>query len=69
MIAQRVGVGVLVDQDAAGRLAVDVAGRLVVLRRQLDAGDVLDADDRAVVVAADDDLLELARLLQPPLDA
>ena len=39
---QRVGVGVLVDQDAAGGLAVDVAGRLEVLRRELDAGDVLE---------------------------
>ena len=31
---------------------------------ELDAGDVLDADDRAVVVPADDDLLELGCLVE-----
>src|SRR5262249_25594773 len=46
---ERVGVGVLVDQDPAGGLAVDEARRLVILRGELDAGHVLEADDRAVV--------------------
>ena len=64
---QGVGVGELVDRDRAGGLAVEPAGRLVVLRVELDAGDVGEVDDRAVVVAADDDLLELLDLREPPL--
>ena len=65
---QGVGVCVLIDQDPAGRLAVNIACRLEVLRRELDPGNVPEADDRAVVVATDHDLLEFSHLLQPSLD-
>ena len=64
---QGVGVGELVDRDRARGLAVEPAGRLVVLRVELDAGDVGEVNDRAVVVAAHDDLLELLDLREPPL--
>ena len=64
---QGVGVGVLVDQGAAGGLAVDVAGRLEIFRQQLDAGDVIEPDDRTVVAPADDDLLKLGGLFQTAL--
>ena len=64
---ERVGVGVLVDRHRAGRLAAEPAGGIVVLRVELDPGDVPEPDDRAVVAAADDDVLELADRRQPPL--
>ena len=37
---ERIGVGVLVDRHRAGRLAVEPAGGVVVLRVELDPGDV-----------------------------
>ena len=40
---ERVGVGVLVDRQRAGRLAAQPAGGVVVLRVELDAGDVAQA--------------------------
>ncbi len=58
---ERIGVGILVDRQRAGRLAVEPAGGVVVLRVELDPGDVAEPDDRAVVAAADDDVLEFRR--------
>ena len=48
------------------RLAVDLAADVLVLGAQLDAADVLDADDAAVAASAlDDDLVELLGVGQP----
>ena len=64
---QRVRAGLQEDADE-GRLApVHAADELVVLRAELDARDVLQAQDRAVGVRADDDVLELLRLGEPAL--
>ena len=56
-----VGAGQQVDRHRAGRLAVQPPEGVVVLRAELGAADVLDADHRAGVALADDDVLELLR--------
>jgi hypothetical protein len=48
-----------VDGHRARGLAVEAAERVVVLRAELDAADVLDADLRARLGLADDDVAEL----------
>ena len=62
-----VGVGILVDRQRAGRLAVHPAGGIVILGVELDPGDVAEPDERAVVAAPHDDLLEFLDGRQPPL--
>jgi hypothetical protein len=63
----RVGAGQLVDDDDDGRVAVGVALGRVAERAQLDAGDILDADDAPVGADLDDDVLELVGRPQAPL--
>ena len=63
-----IGVGILVHRQRAGRLPVQPPGGIVVFRVELDPGDVAQLDDRAVVVAADDDFLEFRHAREPPLD-
>ena len=48
----------LVDGDDAGVLALEAAADVVNLAAEFHAGDILHADDRAVGVGADDDLLK-----------
>ena len=48
------------------RALVEIAVRRVVLRRELDAGDVLEPRHPAVGVGLDDDVAELARIGEPP---
>ena len=65
----RVGPGRLVDADGGRRRAVEAA--VAVLRScdraHLDAGDVLDPNDGAVGIGAQDDVGELLRARQPTL--
>ncbi len=63
----RVGAGNLEDGDDGGRLAVVAADRVVEHRPELDAGDVLDADLRAVRVGPEDDVAEFLIVEQPAL--
>ena len=63
---ERVRAGPLEDQERHGRALVEIAVGRVVLRRELDAGDVLEPRDAAVRVGLDDDVAELARLGEPP---
>ena len=54
---ERVGAGQQVDLDAGGRLAVVATDRVARLGPQLDPRHVLQPDDRALGVGADDDVL------------
>ena len=58
---QLVGAGQQVDRQHAGGLAVEPSERLVVLRAELDAADVADADLASLVGGAHDDVAELVR--------
>ena len=51
--------------NADARLSVDTPDLLIVERAELDACDVLEVNDRPVLIRAEDDLLELLRGLQP----
>ena len=62
---ERVRAGPLEDQQRHRRPLVEIAVGGVVLRRQLDAGDVLEPRHAAVRVGLDDDVAELARLGEP----
>ena len=66
---ERVGAGRLEDGDDAGGLAIQPSDLFVGEAPELDAGDVLQAHDRAVRVRAHDDLAELLRRLEPSLRA
>ena len=56
---QRVGAGREEDGDAGARLAVEPAVGIVILRAQLDAGDIAEAYPRAAGFRLDDDVAEL----------
>ena len=62
---ERVGAGALEDAEGGGRLVVEVGVQRVVLRAQLDAGDVAQARHRPVRLGADHDVLELLGRTQP----
>ena len=67
----REGIGprALEDAERGGRLVVEVGVQRVVLRAQLDAGDVAQARHRPVRLGADHDVLELLGRTQPPQGA
>ena len=56
---ERIGARLQEDADQRGGLAVDAADEVVVLRAELDARHVVQAQRAAVGVGAHDDLLEL----------
>ena len=58
---ERVGSGRLVDADAGGLLAVEGENLAVGLRPKLDAADIAQARDLAVVAGLDDDVGEFVR--------
>src|SRR5207244_3207462 len=64
---ERVGPGLQENADQHRLLAVDPADKIIVLRAQLDARDVLQAQRRAVRIGAHDDVLEFARIGEPAL--
>ena len=57
----------LVDADRGGRRAVEAAVAVLRSGAHFDAGDILDADDRAVGIGAQDDVGEFLRPRQPAL--
>ena len=63
----RVGVRREIERDADRRAAVDARLGVLVLRAHLDAGDVADAQHRAVGIGAQHDLAELFRRRQRAL--
>ncbi len=65
---QRVGAGRLKHADAGGRLVVERKYLAVGLRTKLDPADVANAGDVAVTAGLDDDIFELARVVEPPVD-
>ena len=67
--SQRIRSRRLEDGDANAGLAVDAADLLVVERAELDARDILQVDDGAIGIRAQDDLRELlGRLVSRPGD-
>ncbi len=62
---QRVGAGQLEDAQGRGGAVVEIGVAQIVLGAELDAGDVADARDPAVGIGLDDDVLELAHVLEP----
>ena len=66
---ERVGAGNLEHGDDRGRLAVVAADGVVEHRAQLEPGDVLQPDLRAVRVGPDDDVAELLLVQQAALRA
>ena len=62
-----VGIGVLIDRQRPGRLAVDPSGGVIILRVKLDSGDVAAGGRTSRRRAGDDDVLELLDGRQPPL--
>ena len=64
---QRVRARLQEDRDRHRRLAVELRLRVVGLRAELDARDVLQAHDRAGLGRVHDDLLELFRRREPAL--
>ena len=65
--ADGVGTRCLIDGDQGTRLAVVAAERIGCPRPQLDPGHVPDPDEGAIRVGADDHVLELGGVGQPPL--
>ena len=61
--------GDLVEREQRRRRTVGVRLHVVVLAAELDAGDVLETDERAVGVGADDDVAELLGIHQAPARA
>ena len=72
LVGDRDGVGFRQerDGDAGGRLAVEIERLAVGLGAELDAADVADPGDLSAVggVDLDDDVLELVRVVEPPLE-
>ena len=62
-----IGTGQLVDGDNDGGLAIQPADNAVVLRAQLDASDVFDANDPAIRRLAHDYIFKLFRRCQTTL--
>ena len=66
---QRIGAGRLIDRQHRGRGGIELAIGRVVLRAQLDPGDIGQPHDRAVAVGPDDDPLELLLIGKAALGA
>ena len=64
---QCIGARLQENADQCRGLAVDAAAELVILRGQLDAGDVLQPQQRAIGVGTDDDVLEFRGLRKTAL--
>src|SRR5690606_9137835 len=62
---ESVRAGLEIDEDERRRFAVDATEEVVAPRAELDASDVLEAHDRAVLVRAKDDALVLLGLAEP----
>ena len=65
---ERVGAGRLEHADAGRRLVVEREHLAVGLRAELDPADVAHARDVAIVAGLDDDVLELAGVVEPAVD-
>jgi hypothetical protein len=65
---QRVGAGRLEHAYAGGRLVVELENLAISLRAELDGTYISYPRHVAIVAGLDDDVLELARILQPSVD-
>ena len=65
--ADRIGARRQIEADRDRRLAVEAAFDVLVLRAELDPGDIAHAQQRAVGIGAQHDVAELLRRRQPAL--